>query len=836
MKRLLSFIVAIAMVASLVTCFSVSFSADTALTDEQITAFEKAYADVMAFFEGMPEISHSCAGCVEAPDEDKTGVFQTAMASAYARYETNKTQENVDIVYRHFFEFCAGGDGTSHIFASTKLEEVGRALMLCAVGGGRPADDAPDYNFMSYKDARDLISQLPSDVWEGGYKSMSDFNDGTGYPRSPYNEMNGGESGGKTFVRINAYNTAKEAYDVWCSIVDYVNENCKLQVVADINAKIAELKEAAEQPKVDTVVDGESLNARDVYAMLQTAISNLEGSLENIAGRLLYSDLASRKSTTVEWFQGRVDNLTTNLQQVNDAGALELYNQLDDAQYDMWDDDIQAIKDAYVEFKAYFEGYDDLQISWRSDDYPEIGEGNWLQAVDTLYKDFEAAPSQAKFDRFVQVIEKFLSSGDEAHRIFKTDKLVEVCEKFAVLSTNYKPEDGDTGFFYAKPDESNLIYKSSKRSLAIADVTWFDNAEALDPNGEGTIIDFVKGSLEAFPRDLRDDAALLKTAETAKAAYAVWENVVKYVNESLHLKVLTEAEALVAQAKEALKVKKLDAVEDGEVYPASEFAAVVNTNIGVLEERIANTPSAGLLPEQAGNGDAVPSRIGLLIADIQIEVDNLAQAVENYNALEDAADKSALETALAAAKELNADLYVDFSAVSKAIEDATALLSQSIAKSEQAKIDSAVAAINEAVSGLVMKSADTAALDKAIADAKAKDANAYTNYDAVAKAIADAEALKATNPKIIDQDAVDAAVKAINDAVAALTEKPAEPDNKDDDNNNNKPADGDNNKPADGNNGNQNTGDAMTALYMMMLFVSLAGIATVVTLKVKNRA
>ena len=75
MKRLLSFIVAIAMVASLVTCFSVSFSADTALTDEQITAFEKAYADVQGAYTMINQqfVEHECMNYKYVNREDDTG-------------------------------------------------------------------------------------------------------------------------------------------------------------------------------------------------------------------------------------------------------------------------------------------------------------------------------------------------------------------------------------------------------------------------------------------------------------------------------------------------------------------------------------------------------------------------------------------------------------------------------------------------------------------------------------------------------------------------------------------------------------------------------------------
>ena len=91
-----------------------------------------------------------------------------------------------------------------------------------------------------------------------------------------------------------------------------------------------------------------------------------------------------------------------------------------------------------------------------------------------------------------------------------------------------------------------------------------------------------------------------------------------------------------------------------------------------------------------------------------------------------------------------------------------------VANNEAVLNDYVVAANNldAAINGLKVK-ADMTALDAALAEAKSKRASDYSNISALTAAITAAEAVKAqTEP---DQTAVDAAVKAINDAIKALT-------------------------------------------------------------------
>ena len=112
------------------------------------------------------------------------------------------------------------------------------------------------------------------------------------------------------------------------------------------------------------------------------------------------------------------------------------------------------------------------------------------------------------------------------------------------------------------------------------------------------------------------------------------------------------------------------------------------------------------------------------------------------------ADYTELDKAEEAAKALNKDNYVDFTAVEKALEaiDRTKNLTQ------QSDVDKMAKDINDAVEALVYKSADYTELDKA---------------EKAAKALAAIDRTK----NITEQADVDAMVKAINDAVASLVKK-----------------------------------------------------------------
>ncbi len=146
--------------------------------------------------------------------------------------------------------------------------------------------------------------------------------------------------------------------------------------------------------------------------------------------------------------------------------------------------------------------------------------------------------------------------------------------------------------------------------------------------------------------------------------------------------------------------------------------------------------------------------------------------------VEEKADYTALDAAIKTAEDLIAKgtgNYTDDSV--KVLQDALAegkALSRDLLASEQAKVDAAAAKINAAMP-LTEKDANYTALDAAIALAKTKNADAYTeaSYKAMTDKLAAAEAV-ARDLKISSQATIDKAANELNAAISALALKPVE--------------------------------------------------------------
>jgi len=130
------------------------------------------------------------------------------------------------------------------------------------------------------------------------------------------------------------------------------------------------------------------------------------------------------------------------------------------------------------------------------------------------------------------------------------------------------------------------------------------------------------------------------------------------------------------------------------------------------------------------------------------------------------ADYSAVDTAL---DKIPADLtaYTDESIKTLSAAAEAVIRGKVIAK--QAEVDAMAAAIERAISDLVFKPADYTAVDAAIAKANALNENDYIDFSAVKAAL---EAV-VRGKNITEQFEVDAMAKAIEDAIAALVEKPS---------------------------------------------------------------
>ena len=137
-----------------------------------------------------------------------------------------------------------------------------------------------------------------------------------------------------------------------------------------------------------------------------------------------------------------------------------------------------------------------------------------------------------------------------------------------------------------------------------------------------------------------------------------------------------------------------------------------------------------------------------------------------YPKINGPADYSSVDTAIAKANALEKDNYKDFSAVEAAINAVV----RGKMLSAQADVDAMAQAIENAITALQYKDADYTKVDEAIEKANALNKDAYTDFTAVESAIN----AVVRDKNITEQDKVDAMAKAIEDAMAALVEKPTE--------------------------------------------------------------
>ncbi len=150
-------------------------------------------------------------------------------------------------------------------------------------------------------------------------------------------------------------------------------------------------------------------------------------------------------------------------------------------------------------------------------------------------------------------------------------------------------------------------------------------------------------------------------------------------------------------------------------------------------------------------------------------------AVYNY-AKTYPADYSDLDAAIAAGNALDSSRYesTTYNAMLAAL-DAAKQVSRDLSAEEQEVVDAALQALNDAFAQLISLYSNYDALDAAVEAAEALQQDLYTadSLAALATAVADAKAVD-RNLTADQQSQVDAATKAVTDAISALVYKPAD--------------------------------------------------------------
>ena len=162
---------------------------------------------------------------------------------------------------------------------------------------------------------------------------------------------------------------------------------------------------------------------------------------------------------------------------------------------------------------------------------------------------------------------------------------------------------------------------------------------------------------------------------------------------------------------------------------------------------------------------AVPERVP---ATQQSAVDKAVKAVEDAIAalVYKPADYTAVDAALSKVESLKKDEYIDFAKVDAAVK----VVVRGYNITQQTQVDAMANSIEEAIASLEYKPADYAAVDAAIQKVEALDKDAYKDFSKV-----DAAVTAVVRGKNITQQAeVDAMAATIEDAIAALEQKPTE--------------------------------------------------------------
>ena len=129
------------------------------------------------------------------------------------------------------------------------------------------------------------------------------------------------------------------------------------------------------------------------------------------------------------------------------------------------------------------------------------------------------------------------------------------------------------------------------------------------------------------------------------------------------------------------------------------------------------------------------------------------------------ADYTAVDAAIARATALDSSLYTNYSAV----EDSINSVDRAKNKAQQTEVDAMAKTIEDAIAALQYKDADYTKVDAAIAKANALNKNDYKDFSGVEAAVN----AVVRDKNITEQSEVDAMAKAIEDAIAALEQKPS---------------------------------------------------------------
>ena len=251
------------------------------------------------------------------------------------------------------------------------------------------------------------------------------------------------------------------------------------------------------------------------------------------------------------------------------------------------------------------------------------------------------------------------------------------------------------------------------------------------------------------------DAAIDKAKALNKDNYKDFSGVEAAVNAVVRGKNITKQSEVDAMAKAIEDAIKTLVYKDADYTKVDEAIAKVNA----------------LNKDNYKDFSDVEATVKAVVRDKNVtkqsEVDAMAKAIEDaINALvyKDA-DYTKVDEAIAKAKALNKDNYKDFSGVEAAVN--AVVRDKNI--TEQSEVDKMEKAIEDAIAALQYKGANYIKVDAAIAKVNALNKDNYKDFSGVEAAVN----AVVRDKNVTEQTEVDAMVKAIEDAIAALQYKGA---------------------------------------------------------------
>lgn len=260
---------------------------------------------------------------------------------------------------------------------------------------------------------------------------------------------------------------------------------------------------------------------------------------------------------------------------------------------------------------------------------------------------------------------------------------------------------------------------------------------------------------------------------------AIEANPVDYYDADSYAEYLAKKEALVWNyTHEQYAKAKLQQIQFLKVTVKAAGPADYSEVEAAEEAFIAKKAAATYTDDSIAAVQAVIDSVNWdLNANHQAEVDAYAEAIREatdkmVEVVIEYADYAALDAAIADAANYAADAYTaaSYAALTDAVADGNAV-ARDLLKADQAKVDDAAKAIVDAIAALEAK-ADYTALDAAIRDGNGYDPNVWTEetYAVLADALAAAAEVNRDLGES-SQATIDAAAKAITDAIAGLKEK-----------------------------------------------------------------